>query len=184
MLSFQKTKKSDLNPFPRDLLLQLNIYWRAILWSLKAEALTRRTRRTRLIRLTRLAWMTKYEKKRKKTRIFRISSKQGLGKSGQLSIYKALRLSICIRCISLLLQLGESVQRFFHRGLLLHPSLVPRKCPVSTAWALMQKPDPQTKHQKKGTTDGAGSRLKKRFKRKEKKKRWRSELALEFQNFI
>ena len=32
---------------------------------------------------------------------------------------KALRLSICIQCISLLLQLGESVQRFFHRGLLL-----------------------------------------------------------------
>ena len=28
---------------------------------------------------------------------------------------KASRLSICIQCISLLLQLGESVQRFFHR---------------------------------------------------------------------
>jgi hypothetical protein len=26
-------------------------------------------------------------------------------------------------CISFLLQLGESVQRFFHRGLLLYPSL-------------------------------------------------------------
>ncbi len=28
-------------------------------------------------------------------------------------MHKALRLSICIQCISLLLQLGESVQRFF-----------------------------------------------------------------------
>jgi len=80
----------------------------------------------------------------------------GLGKSEQgrpqLSMRKALRLSICIRFISLLLQLEESVQRFFHRGLLLYPSLVPRKYKLS-------RPDDEAPEREK--TDGADPARKK-----------------------
>ena len=85
--------------------------------------------------------------------------------------------SICIRCITLLLQLGESVQRFFHRGLLLYPSLVPRKHPVSqafaAAWALMHKPDQRRSTKKEKKRTGLTPPVKKKIGKKRKKRRER-----------